>query len=59
MISYWLDDAMIYELCVGSDGRSAYKIFYFDLSWPIGKVVFVKQVYIVKHRLEITKDNVE
>ena len=21
MISSWLDDAMIYELCVGSDGR--------------------------------------
>lgn len=59
MISSWLADAMIYELWVGSDGRSAYKIYYSDLSWPIGKVLFLKQVYIVKQRLGITKDNAE
>ncbi|XWS28133.1 hypothetical protein CRYUN_Cryun25bG0039400 [Craigia yunnanensis] len=59
MISSWLADAMMYELWVGSDGRSAYKIYYSDLSWPIGKVLFLKQVYIVKQRLGITKDNAE
>ncbi|XP_021276102.1 mitochondrial outer membrane import complex protein METAXIN [Herrania umbratica] len=59
MISSWLADAIMYELWVGSDGRSAYKIYYSDLSWPIGKVLFLKQVYIVKQRLGITKDNAE
>ncbi|XWS73284.1 hypothetical protein CRYUN_Cryun02cG0114900 [Craigia yunnanensis] len=42
MISSWLADAIMYELWVGSDGRSAYKIYYSDLSWPIGKVLFLK-----------------
>ncbi|XP_022754025.1 mitochondrial outer membrane import complex protein METAXIN-like [Durio zibethinus] len=59
MISSWLADAMMYELWVGSDGRSAYKIYYSDLSWPIGKILFLKQVYIIKQRLGITKDNAE
>ncbi|XVF47645.1 hypothetical protein PTKIN_Ptkin03bG0126500 [Pterospermum kingtungense] len=59
MITSWLADAIMYELWVGSDGRSAYKIYYSDLSWPIGKVLFLKQVYIVKQRLGITKDNAE
>ncbi|XWS52253.1 hypothetical protein CRYUN_Cryun11dG0052100 [Craigia yunnanensis] len=57
MISSWLADAMMYELWVGSDGRSAYKMYYSDLSWPMRKVLFLKQVYIVKQRLGITKDN--
>ncbi|EOY31971.1 Metaxin-related isoform 2 [Theobroma cacao] len=59
MISSWLADAIMYELWVGSDGRSANKIYYSDLSWPIGKVLLLKQVYIVKQRLGITKDNAE
>lgn len=59
MINSWLADALTYELWVGMDGRSAYKIYYSDLSWPIGKVLFLKQVYSVKQRLGITKDNAE
>ncbi|XP_007014351.2 PREDICTED: mitochondrial outer membrane import complex protein METAXIN [Theobroma cacao] len=59
MISSWLADAIMYELWVGSDGRSANKIYYSDLSWPIGKVLLLKQIYIVKQRLGITKDNAE
>ncbi|OMO68979.1 hypothetical protein COLO4_29315 [Corchorus olitorius] len=59
MISSWLSDAIMYELWVGSDGKSAYEIYYSDLSWPIGKALFLKQVYLVKQRLGITKDNAE
>ncbi|XVF69952.1 hypothetical protein PTKIN_Ptkin11bG0122100 [Pterospermum kingtungense] len=59
MINSWLADAMMYELWLGSGGRSAYKIYYSDPPWPIGKVLFLKQVYVVKQRLGITKGNAE
>ncbi|KAF5742908.1 Metaxin-related isoform 1 [Tripterygium wilfordii] len=59
MITSWLADATAYELWVGSDGDSAYKIYFSDLPWPIGKVLFIKQKYSVKQRLGITKANAE
>ncbi|KAK1432760.1 hypothetical protein QVD17_09659 [Tagetes erecta] len=59
MINSWLSDAMLYELWVGSDGSSAHKIYYSDLPWPIGKVLYLKQVYTVKQLLGISKDNAE
>ncbi|EEF34676.1 expressed protein, putative [Ricinus communis] len=59
MISSWLVDAITYELWLGSDGSSAFKIYYSDLPWLIGKALFYKQVDTVKRRLGITKENAE
>ncbi|CAN4084730.1 unnamed protein product [Withania somnifera] len=59
MVDSWLADAIIYELWLGSDGTSAHKIYYSDLPWPLGKILHLKQVYVVKQILGITKDNAE
>ncbi|KAF4381260.1 hypothetical protein G4B88_009588 [Cannabis sativa] len=59
MLSSWLADAITYELWVGSDSSSAETIYCSDLPWPIGKVLFLKQVHSVKQQLGITKDNAE
>lgn len=59
MVSSWLGEALMYELWVGSDSSSAQKIYYPDLPWPIGKVLFLKQFHTVKLQLGITKDNAE
>lgn len=59
MVDSWLADAIIYELWVGSDGTSAHKIYYSDLAWPLGKILYLKQVHVVKQILGITKDNAE
>ncbi|KAL6508495.1 hypothetical protein OROHE_021628 [Orobanche hederae] len=60
MVESWLDDAVTYELWLGPDGgKTAHKIYYSDLPWPIGKFLYYKQVCIVKQRLGITSDNAE
>ncbi|KAL8505329.1 hypothetical protein ACS0TY_016533 [Phlomoides rotata] len=59
MVNSWLVDAVLYELWVGSDGKSAHKIYYSDLPWPLGKFLYYKQVYIVKNLLGITSENAE
>ncbi|XP_057980599.1 mitochondrial outer membrane import complex protein METAXIN [Malania oleifera] len=59
MVNSWLADALLYELWLGCDGSSAHKIYYTDLPWPIGKVLFFKQNHAVKQLLGINKDNVE
>ncbi|KAG5242874.1 mitochondrial outer membrane import complex protein [Salix suchowensis] len=59
MVSTWLAEAVMYELWVGSDGTSARAIYYSDLPWLIGKALFMKQVYVVKQRFGITKENAE
>lgn len=59
MLTSWLADAIKYEIWVGGDGSSAGKIYCSDLPWPIGKVLFLKQVYTLKKQLGITKDNAE
>ncbi|CAL8990546.1 unnamed protein product [Prunus brigantina] len=59
MISSWLADAIKYELWLGTDGSSAETIYYSDLPWPIGKILFLKQLHKVKQELGITKDNSE
>lgn len=59
MVSSWLADATMYELWLGSDGSVANKVYFSDLSWPIGKVLHWKQTLAVKQRLGITKLNFE
>ncbi|CAA0843058.1 Mitochondrial outer membrane import complex protein METAXIN [Striga hermonthica] len=59
MIDSWLADAAMYELWLGSDGKSAHKIYYSDLPWPIGKILYHKQVRVVKQLLRITSENAE
>jgi hypothetical protein len=59
MVCTWLAEAVMYELWVGSDGTSARAIYYSDLPWLIGKALFMKQVYVVKQRFGITKENAE
>ncbi|KAH6798936.1 metaxin-like protein [Perilla frutescens var. frutescens] len=59
MVESWLSDAVLYELWVGSDAKPAHKIYYSDLPWPIGKILYYKQVYVVKQLLGITSENAE
>ncbi|KAG7035266.1 Mitochondrial outer membrane import complex protein METAXIN, partial [Cucurbita argyrosperma subsp. argyrosperma] len=59
MVSSWLADAAIYELWLGTDGGSAQKVYYSDLPWPIGKVLYFKKVHSVKLQLGINKENAE
>ncbi|KAK6152165.1 hypothetical protein DH2020_014800 [Rehmannia glutinosa] len=59
MVESWLAEAVMYELWVGSDRKSADKIYYSDLPWPIGKILYFKQVHGVKQLLGITSDNAE
>lgn len=59
MLTTWLADALEYELWVGSDPSSAYSIYYSDLPWPIGKVLFWKKARWVKQKHEISNDNAD
>ncbi|XP_073137881.1 mitochondrial outer membrane import complex protein METAXIN [Henckelia pumila] len=59
MVESWLADAVMYELWVGSDGKAANTIYCSFLPWPIGKVLYYKQVRIVKQLLGITSNNAE
>ncbi|XP_022922095.1 mitochondrial outer membrane import complex protein METAXIN-like [Cucurbita moschata] len=59
MVSSWLADAVMYELWLGTDGGSAQKVYYSDLPWPIGKVLYFKKVHFAKLQLGIDKENAE
>ncbi|KAG8373947.1 hypothetical protein BUALT_Bualt11G0078100 [Buddleja alternifolia] len=59
MVESWLAEAVMYELWIASDSKSAHKIYYSDLPWPIGKVLYFKQVQVVKQLLGITSNNTE
>ncbi|KAK4755724.1 hypothetical protein SAY87_009481 [Trapa incisa] len=59
MIGSWLENALQYELWLGSDGSSVQKIYYADLPWPLGKILHLKQIRMVKQHLGITKEHAE
>nr|ACC68165.1 unknown [Arabidopsis halleri subsp. halleri] len=59
LIVSWLEEALTYEIWVGTEGISTTKIYYSDLPWVISKVLFYKQTYMAKNRLGITKENTE
>jgi metaxin len=59
LIVSWLEEALTYEIWVGTEGISTSKIYYSDLPWVISKVLFYKQTYLAKNRLGITKENAE
>ncbi|CAH9096033.1 unnamed protein product [Cuscuta epithymum] len=58
MADSWLADALLFELWLGSDASSV-QIYYSDLPWPVGKLLYLKQVYDTKQRLGITTANVD
>jgi len=57
ILTTWLHDALTYELWIGSDGSSAYSIYYSDLPWPLGKVLYSQKARRVKLKHGITDDN--
>ncbi|XP_021724979.1 mitochondrial outer membrane import complex protein METAXIN-like [Chenopodium quinoa] len=59
MVSSWLVDALVYELWIASDKKSVQKIYYSDLAWPIGTILYFKQIHAVKSHLGITNENAE
>lgn len=59
MLTTWLADALLYELFVASDSSAAYGIYYSELPWPLGKLLYVKQVHEAKQKLGITTANIE
>lgn len=59
MVSSWLVDALVYELWIASDKTSVQKIYFSDLPWPIGTVLYFKQIHAVKSHLGITNENAE
>lgn len=59
MIQSWLMDALTYELWVGCEGHATQKIYFSDVAWPIGKILYWKQVHAAKQLLGITKENAE
>ncbi|XP_027333030.1 mitochondrial outer membrane import complex protein METAXIN-like isoform X2 [Abrus precatorius] len=59
ILTTWLADALAYELWVGCEASSANSIYYSDLPWPLGKVLFWNKARWVKLKHGITNDNVE
>ncbi|XP_051113680.1 mitochondrial outer membrane import complex protein METAXIN [Andrographis paniculata] len=59
LVESWLAEALMYELWVAPDNKPAHKIYYSDLPWPIGKILYFKQVLVVKKQLGITASNAE
>ncbi|XP_014492756.1 mitochondrial outer membrane import complex protein METAXIN [Vigna radiata var. radiata] len=59
LLTTWLADALEYELWVGCNGSSVDKIYYSDLPWPIGRLLYWKKALWVMQKHGISKDNAE
>ncbi|XP_047154375.1 mitochondrial outer membrane import complex protein METAXIN-like [Vigna umbellata] len=59
ILTTWLADALAYELWLGGEGSSAYSIYYSDLPWPLGKILYWKKAHWVKLKHGITNDKAE
>ncbi|KNA21362.1 hypothetical protein SOVF_043870 [Spinacia oleracea] len=59
MIGSWLVDALVYELWIASEKTSVQKIYFSDLPWPIGTILYFKKNHAVKSHLGITNENAE
>ncbi|KAK7388123.1 hypothetical protein VNO78_22929 [Psophocarpus tetragonolobus] len=59
ILTTWLADALAYELWLGGEGSSAYSIYYSDLPWPLGKILYWKKAHWVKLKHGITDHNAE
>ncbi|KAH9608200.1 hypothetical protein KSS87_006933 [Heliosperma pusillum] len=59
MVGSWLMDALTYELWIDSEKNSSQNLFFSDLPWPIGSVLYYKQVLAARHYLGINKENAE
>lgn len=59
MVSSWLVDALVYELWIASDKTAVQKIYFSDLPWPVGTILYFKQTLVAKHHLGITNENAE
>ncbi|WOL04016.1 mitochondrial outer membrane import complex protein METAXIN [Canna indica] len=59
LISTWLAEAVQYELWVASDSTIAHEIYFSDLPWPLGKILYWKQAQAVRQLHGVTKVNAE
>ncbi|KAK9697534.1 hypothetical protein RND81_08G044000 [Saponaria officinalis] len=59
MVGSWLMDALAYELWVASDKSCTQTIYFSDLPWPIGSILYYKQVQAAKRHLGITNENAQ
>ncbi|KAH9300818.1 hypothetical protein KI387_012401 [Taxus chinensis] len=57
LISSWLADATLYELWGSHKENVANEIYFSDLPWPIGKILYWKQKRAAMQRLGVTSTN--
>eukprot|EP01018_Ginkgo_biloba_P002304 Gb_38328 [translate_table: standard] len=57
LISSWLTDATLYELWVNQNDYVVSEIYFANLPWPIGKILYWKQRRTVMQQLGITCSN--
>lgn len=57
LICLYLNDAILYELWVNHNHKIAEEIYFSDLPWPIGKILYWKQRRSVMQRLGVNSSN--